>query len=62
VPFVGLAVLPLQRLAWLLRALVLQYVSLAFVGAYSALYRGYASEGTRAAGAVAVRTMRAEAG
>ena len=62
VPFVGLAVLPLQLLAWLLRALVLQYVSLAFVGAYSALYRGYATEGTRAAGAVAARTMRAEAG
>jgi len=62
VPFVGLAVLPLQLMAWLLRALVMQYVSLAFVGAYSALYRGYATEGTRAAGAVAVRTMGVEAG
>ena len=51
-----------NQAAWLLRALVMQYVSLAFVGAYSALYRGYATEGTRAAGAVAVRTMGAEAG
>jgi hypothetical protein len=61
VPFVGLAVLPLQLLAWLLRALVLQYISLASVGAYSTLYRGH-SESAPEAGAVAVRPMGAEAG
>ena len=60
VPFVGLAVLPLQLLAWVLRALVLQYIALSFVGAYSTLYRAHAADGARAA--VAVRTMGAEAG
>jgi hypothetical protein len=62
VPFVGLAVIPLQLLAWLLRALVLQYISLASVGAYSTLYRGHSSESAPEAGSVAVRPMRAEAG
>ena len=62
VPFVGLAVLPLQLLALVLRALVLQYIALASVGAYSALYRGHASEGTAPADSVAVRAARAEAG
>jgi hypothetical protein len=62
VPFVGLAVLPLQLLAWVLRGLVLQYIALASVGAYSTLYRGHAAEGSRAADALAVRPMRAEAG
>jgi hypothetical protein len=62
VPFVGLAVIPLQLVAWLLRALVLQYISLASVGAYSTLYRGPSSENPRAAGQVAVRPMGAEAG
>jgi hypothetical protein len=40
VPWVGLAVLPLQLLAWLLRGLVFQYIGLASVGAYLKLYRG----------------------
>jgi hypothetical protein len=62
VPFVGLAVLPLQLLALALRALVLQYISLSSVGAYSALYRGHASESAQRADSVAVRTARAEAG
>lgn len=39
VPFVGLAVLPLQIAAWILRALVFQYIGLASVGAYARLYR-----------------------
>ena len=34
VPFVGLAVLPLQMLAWLLRGLVFQYLGLTSAGAY----------------------------
>jgi hypothetical protein len=41
VPFFGLAALPLQLLAWLLRGLVFQYVGLASVGAYLKLYRGF---------------------
>jgi hypothetical protein len=43
VPFFGLAALPLQLLAWLLRGLVFQYLGLASVGAYLKLYRGFAS-------------------
>lgn len=39
VPFVGLAALPLQLLAWLLRGLVFQYLGLTSVGAYLQLYR-----------------------
>jgi len=41
VPFFGLAALPLQLLAWLLRGLVFQYLGLASVGAYLQLYRGF---------------------
>jgi hypothetical protein len=39
VPFFGLAVLPLQVLAWILRTLVFQFIGLASVGAYVKLYR-----------------------
>lgn len=39
VPFVGLAALPLQVTAWLLRGLVFQYISLAGAAAYLRLYR-----------------------
>jgi hypothetical protein len=42
VPFLGLAVLPLQILAWLLRGIVFQYLGLTAIGAYLQLYRGYA--------------------
>jgi hypothetical protein len=42
VPFFGLAALPLQLLAWLLRGLVFQYIGLASVGAYLRLYRAFA--------------------
>ena len=62
VPIVGLAVWPLQLLALALRGLVLQYISLAAVGAYSTLYRGHAAEGRRATDALAVRPLEAEAG
>jgi hypothetical protein len=54
--------LPLQLLALVLRGLVLQYISLASVGAYSALYRGHSSESAHASEPVAVRPVRAEAG
>jgi len=46
VPFVGLAVLPIQLLAWLFRGLVFQFLGLASVGAYLRLYRDFA-EGER---------------
>jgi hypothetical protein len=42
IPIVGLAVLPLQLVALLLRGLIFQYIGLAALGAYAALYRGYA--------------------
>lgn len=38
-PFLGLAVLPLQLVAWVVRALVFQYIGLASAGAYLKLYR-----------------------
>jgi hypothetical protein len=44
VPFVGLAVLPLQLAAWVLRALVFQYIGLTSVGAYLTLYRAFSRE------------------
>jgi hypothetical protein len=46
VPFVGLAALPLQVLAWLLRGVVFQYLGLTAVGAYLTLYGAFA-EGRR---------------
>jgi hypothetical protein len=48
-PFLGLAVMPLSLLAWALRALVFQYIGLASVVAYVALYReadAFATEST----------------
>jgi hypothetical protein len=44
VPFIGLAVLPLQLLAWVLRALVFQFIALASVGAYLKIYRTGSAE------------------
>jgi hypothetical protein len=43
VPLVGLAVFPLQAAAWLVRGLVFQYLGLAALGSYVALYRGRVS-------------------
>jgi hypothetical protein len=40
VPFVGLALIPIQLLAWLFRGLVFQYIGLSAIGAYVRLYRG----------------------
>jgi hypothetical protein len=42
IPFFWLAALPLNLLAWVLRALVFQYLGLASIGAYLKLYRGFA--------------------
>lgn len=43
VPFLGLAVLPLQLAAWLLRGIVFQYLGLTALGAYLRLYRGFSA-------------------
>jgi hypothetical protein len=40
VPFVGLAALPLQLVAWLVRGLVFQFIGLTAVVAYAGVYRG----------------------
>ena len=42
-PLVGLAVLPLQLAAWLLRGIVFEYLALAALGAYLSHYRWYHS-------------------
>jgi hypothetical protein len=47
VPFAGLAVLPLQIAAWLVRGMVFQYLGLTSLGAYLTEYRAYASRGAR---------------
>jgi hypothetical protein len=41
VPLVGLAVLPLQFAAWLVRGIVFEYLALAALGAYLSHYRWY---------------------
>lgn len=41
VPLVGFAAIPLNLIAFLLRALVFQYIELSAVGAYLTLYRGF---------------------
>jgi hypothetical protein len=43
VPFVGLAVLPLQLLAWVFRGVFFQFLGLTSVGAYLRLYRDHAA-------------------
>jgi hypothetical protein len=43
VPLVGLAVLPLQLAAWLLRGIVFEYLALVALGAYLSHYRWYHS-------------------
>ncbi len=43
-PFVGLAVLPLQLLAWVFRGVVFQFLGLTSIGAYLRLYRGHVAE------------------
>jgi hypothetical protein len=45
VPLVGLAALPLQLMAWLVRGLVFQYLALAALGSYARVYRGEAATG-----------------
>jgi hypothetical protein len=42
-PFLGLAVLPLQLLAWMLRQIVFQFIGLSSVVSYLKLYRDFSS-------------------
>jgi hypothetical protein len=42
VPLAGLAVLPLQFAAWLLRGFIFEYLALTALGAYLTQYRHYA--------------------
>jgi hypothetical protein len=51
VPLVGLAVLPLQLAAWLLRGIVFEYLALAALGAYLSHYRWYHRSAGSPAGA-----------
>lgn len=54
VPLVGLAVFPLQAVAWLVRGFVFQFLGLTALGAYLALYRPLARSST--AGPARMRT------
>ena len=45
IPILGLAVLPLQIAAWLVRGFIFQYLALAALGAYLTHYRHYAAGG-----------------
>jgi len=45
VPFIGLAVLQLQLLAWVFRGVVFQFLGLTSIGAYGRLYREFLAEG-----------------
>jgi hypothetical protein len=56
VPLLGLAVLPLQAAAWLVRGLVFQYLGLAALGAYLVLYRRSRTENATRDGPTLVRT------
>jgi hypothetical protein len=56
VPLIGLAVFPLQAVAWLVRGLVFQYLGLTALGAYLALYRESAAGAAAAKGPALVRT------
>ena len=44
VPLLGLAVFPLQAVAWLVRGLVFQFLGLTATGAYLSLYRTAGAE------------------
>lgn len=56
-PFLGLAVLPLQILAWILQEVVFQYIGLASVGAYVKLYREFSDADRRVKAAPTVPVL-----
>jgi hypothetical protein len=55
VPLVGLAVIPLQLIAWMFRGLVFQYLGLGALVAYLSLYRRHASSASETVDANPVR-------
>lgn len=57
VPLVGLAVFPLQAVAWLVRGLVFQYLGLTALGTYLALYRT-STAGVRELAPARLRTVQ----
>lgn len=59
VPFVGLAVVPLQLAAWLVRGVVFHYMDLSAWSAYQSQYRRYAEPEAADAGLHVVRMSRA---
>ena len=59
VPFVGLAVVPLQLAAWLVRGVVFHYMDLSAWSAYQSQYRRYAEPDVDDADMQAVRMYRA---
>jgi hypothetical protein len=62
VPFVWLAAIPLQLIAFLLRALVFQYIDLTSITAYAALYRQFTMRPDAGIGDVASLARPAEDG
>jgi hypothetical protein len=54
VPFVWFAVLPLQLAAWVLRALVFQFIAVAAVASYTSVYRGTTGDRADVRGAASV--------
>lgn len=59
-PFLGLAVLPLQLLAWMLREIVFQYIGLASVVAYLKLYRDFSASSEPIAGRLPASSLVAD--
>jgi hypothetical protein len=59
VPLVGLAVLPLQIVALLIRGLVFEYIGLTAMGAYISLYRRFAARDLVVTGVTSVPEARA---
>jgi hypothetical protein len=62
VPFVGLAVLPLQLLAWVMRGVVFQYIGVTSIGAYLNLYLASADRAVRPASTGVVEPLIGNAG
>ena len=59
-PFLGLAVLPLQLLAWMLREVVFQYIGLSSVVAYLKLYRDFSARSQPLAARVPASSLVAD--
>ena len=57
IPILGLAVLPLQIAAWLVRGFIFQYLALAALGAYLTHYRHYAARHVAAAETLSVAAV-----